>query len=155
VTLASIVEREAVLDKERPLIAGVYLNRLNTPGWRLQADPTLQYGLATALHGGVPVNQWGTIEWWAPLQTGGAEVKLPAELIGYQTYLHDGLQPGPISAPRIASIEAVASPDTSKGYFFFVAGCPGGVRDGSHYFAVTLAQHNANIAKANAECPPA
>jgi peptidoglycan lytic transglycosylase G len=155
VRLASIVEREAVLDKERPLIAGVYLNRLNTPGWRLQADPTLQYGVATAAHGSIPVSQWGTIEWWAPLQTGGNEVKLPAELIGYQTYQHDGLQPGPIAAPRIASIEAVASPDTSKGYYFFVAGCPGGVRDGSHYFAVTLAQHNANIAKANAECPPA
>ena len=155
VTLASIVEREAVLDKERPLIAGVYLNRLYTRGWRLQADPTLQYGVATATHGGAPVSQWGDIEWWAPLQTGGNEVKLPAELLAYQTYLHDGLPPAPISAPRIASIVAVASPDTSKGYFFFVAGCPGGVRDGSHYFAVTLAQHNANIAKANAECPPA
>jgi UPF0755 protein len=155
VRLASIVEREAVLDEERPVIAGVYLNRLNTAGWRLQADPTLQYGVATAAHGGAPVNQWGDIDWWAPLATGGSEVKLPDALLGYQTYQHDGLQPGAISAPRIASIAAVAAPDTSKGYFFFVAGCPNGVRDGSHYFAVTLAQHNANIAKANAECPPA
>ncbi len=152
-TLASIVEREAVLDAERPLIAGAYLNRLTTPGWRLDADPTLQYGLATAEHGTAAVSNWGSITWWAQLLTGGGDVVLPEELIGYQTYTHDGLPPSPISAPRIASIAAVAAPNTADGYFFFVAACPGGVRDGSHYFAVTLAQHNANIARANAECP--
>ncbi|TMB58188.1 MAG: endolytic transglycosylase MltG [Chloroflexi bacterium] len=155
VTLASIVEREAVLDAERPIIAAVYINRLITPGWRLQADPTLQYGVATAAHGGAPVNEWGTIEWWAPLQDLGYRIVLPDELLGYQTYRSDGLPPSPISAPRIASIQAVATPDLTHGYFFFVAGCPNGTRDGSHYFAVTLAEHNANIAKANAECPPA
>ncbi len=153
VILASIVEREAVLDKERPIIAGVYLNRLNTSGWRLDADPTLQYGAATAANGASPVSTWGAVKWWAPLEVGGADLKLPNALIGYQTYTHDGLPPAPIAAPRIASIMGVATPDIADGYFFFVAGCPGGVRDGSHYFAKTLAQHNANVAKANGECP--
>lgn len=156
VILASIVEREAVLDKERPIIAGVYLNRLNTKGqtaYLLQADPTLQYGLATEKHADAPISQWHSITWWPPLETGGADVKLPKELAGYQTYTNTGLPPSPISAPRIASLEGVAKAATKDGYFFFVAACPGGNRDGSHYFAKTYAQHQANIAKANAECP--
>jgi cell division protein YceG involved in septum cleavage len=48
---------------------------------------------------------------------------------------------------------AAAAPDTGSGYFFFVAACPDGERDGSHYFAATFAEHEANIAQANAECP--
>lgn len=153
VIIASIVEREAVLDTERPTIAGVYLNRLNTAGWRLDADPTLQYGAATLGLGGAPVSQWGDITWWAPLEVRGVDLQLPDALIGYQTYLHDGLPPAPISAPRIASIMGVAAADIAEGYFFFVAGCPNGVRDGSHSFGRTLAEHNANVAKANGECP--
>ena len=157
VALASIVEREAVLDTERPIIAGVYLNRINHPKGEtvglLQADPTLQYALATAAYGSRPVADWGGITWWSALQTGGLEVVLPDALAGYQTYKVKGLPPTPISAPRMASIAGVATPDTASGYFYFVAGCPNGVRDGSHYFAKTLPQQNANIAKANAECP--
>lgn len=153
VILASIVEREAVLDSERPTIAGVYLNRLNTKGWVLNADPTLQYGLATAENADATVGAWHSIEWWAPLPSAGADVKLPKDLSGFQTYINAGLPPSPISAPRLASIEAVANADTKSGYFFFVAACPNGTRDGSHYFAKTLAQHNANVAKAAAECP--
>ena len=80
---------------------------------------------------------------------------LPGELAAYQTYLVKGLPPSPIASPRIASIAGVAAPDTSGGYYYFVAACPGGVRDGSHYFAATLPEQNANIAKANAECPAA
>jgi len=157
VTLASIIEREAVLEEERPLIAGVYLNRIRNPTagtvGLLNADPTLQYGLATAAYGSRPVRDWERIDWWPALQSAGNEVVLPGELAGYQTYVVKGLPPTPISAPRIASIAAVAAPDTVAGYFYFVAGCPNGVRDFSHYFAVTFAQHEANIAKANGECP--
>jgi len=156
VTLASIVEREAVLDAERPIIAGVYLNRINHPNagtvGLLQADPTLQYGLATVEFGSRPISQWQGIEWWPQLQTGGADVVLPEELAGYQSYLVKGLPPAPIASPRIASIAGVAAPDLTNGYYYFVAACPNGVRDGSHYFAATLPQHNANIATANAEC---
>ena len=157
VTLASLVEREAVLDAERPIIAGVFLNRIQNPTagtvGLLQADPTLQYGLATVEFGSRPISEWQGIDWWSPLQTSGGEVVLPAELAGYQTYQVKGLPPGPIASPRIASIAGVAAPDMSGGYFYFVAACPNGERDGSHYFARNLAEQNANIAKANAECP--
>jgi UPF0755 protein len=159
VTLASIVEREAVLDTERPIIAGVYLNRISHPTAEtvglLQADPTLQYALATAQYGSSPVRDWEKITWWAQLSVPGTEVKLPEALAGFQSYRVKGLPPAPISAPRIASIAAVAAPDIKNGYFYFVAACPNGVRDGSHYFAKTLLEHNANIAKATRECPPA
>jgi UPF0755 protein len=153
VRLGSIVEREAVLDAERPIIAGVYARRLATEGWRLDADPTLQWGLATAEYGALPATEWGSVSWWQPLPVGGAEVVLPENLLPYQTYQVRGLPPTPIASPRIASIHAAAFPDTSQGYFFFVAACPNGVRDGSHRFAVTLADHEANIAQAAAECP--
>ena len=159
VTLASIVEREAVLDVERPIIAGVYLNRINNPTagtvGLLNADPTLQYGLATAEFGSRPVGDWHRIVWSPQLQTAGTDVVLPEALAGYQSYQVKGLPPTPISAPRIASIAGVAVPDTASGYFYFVAACPNGVRDGSHYFAKTLPEQNANIAKASAECPAA
>lgn len=157
VTLASIVEREAVLDEERPLIAGVYLNRINNPNagtvGLLNADPTLQYGLGTAEFGEAPLREWGLIEWWPVLQVSGGEVQLPEALAGYQTYLNKGLPPTPIASPRGASLAAVARADTDSGFYYFVAACPGGQRDGSHYFARTNAEHEANIARANAECP--
>jgi UPF0755 protein len=157
VTLASIIEREAVLDEERPRIAGVYLNRINNPQAEtvglLNADPTLQYGLATAEQGEAPVLEWGTIEWWPPLPAGGKDVELPEALLGFQTYLNKGLPPTPIASARGASLAAVASPDTGSGYFYFVAACPEGQRDGSHYFGRNLREHRANIDRANAECP--
>jgi UPF0755 protein len=159
VVLASIVEREAVKDTERPLIAGVYLNRLNSDetAGLLNADPTLQYGLATATYltgeKAVPDTGWAGVNWWAQLKTGGADIKLPVQLARYQTYLTAGLPPSPIAAPGLASLKAVASANTAAGYFYFVAACPGGKRDGSHYFAKTYSQQLANIAKANATCP--
>jgi UPF0755 protein len=157
VAVASIVEREAVLNNERSRIAGVYLNRINNPDYEtvglLNADPTLQYGVATAEHGEAPVQEWGTIEWWAPLQVRGADVELPDRLAGYQTYITKGLPPTPIASPRSASLAAVARADTDSGFYYFVAACPGGQRDGSHYFARTNAEHEGNIARAIAECP--
>ncbi len=157
VIIASIVEREAVVEKERPLIAAVYINRFLNPNngetnGLLNADPTLQYGLATADHGTSPLTDWGTIEWWKRLEVTGGDVQLPDALAGYQTYLHPGLPPTPIAAPRASSLAGVATADLGQGYLYFVAGCPGGTRDGSHYFAKTNAQQIANTAKANAEC---
>lgn len=159
VTLASIVEREAVLEEERPLIAGVYLNRLRdqTQQWVLNADPTLQYALATTTNADAPVDAWAEIDWWPPLEVGGADIALtdfPEELQGYHTYLIAGLPPTPIAAPRITSIAAVAAPDTEAGYFYFVAACPDGERTGAHRFATTIEEHEANIQLALAECPP-
>lgn len=157
VIIASIVEREAVIEEERPLIASVYINRILNPengetNGFLNADPTLQYGLATAQHGAAPIGEWASIDWWPQLTTSGGDVQLPEELAGYQTYLNPGLPPSPIAAPRTSSLQAVADANLEEGYLYFVAGCPGGVRDGSHYFARTNDEHNANIAKANEEC---
>lgn len=168
IIIASIVEREAVIDEERPLIAAVYTNRFLDPDNQqtvglLNADPTLQYGLVTgearpvghpllAGTGVLPVDGWGSVDWWPQLQVSGGEVPLDEALLGFQTYTRPGLPPMPIAAPRIGSIEAVANAPLDDGYLFFVAGCPDGVRDGSHYFSRTLDEHNANIARANQEC---
>ncbi len=170
VIIASIVEREAVIDEERPMIAAVYTNRYQQPEnaqtvGLLNADPTLQYGLTTGelrplghpLLAGtegstLPVDEWGSVEWWPQLQVGGADVVLPDSLLGFQTYTQPGLPPTPIAAPRVGSLEAVATAPLDDGYLFFVAGCPDGNRDGSHYFSTTLDEHNANIERANTEC---
>ena len=170
VIIASIVEREAVIDEERPLIAAVYVNRYLNPdngqtNGLLNADPTLQYGLTTGqmrpeghpllanTEGSfLPVDEWGSADWWPQLQVGGGEVALEEYLLGFQTYTRAGLPPMPIAAPRIGSIEAVANAPLENGFLYFVAGCPNATRDGSHYFAATLDEHNANIARANQEC---
>jgi UPF0755 protein len=170
VIIASIVEREAVIDEERPLIAAVYIKRFlepdntQTAGF-LNADPTLQYGVTTGESrpeghplivntdgATLPVDDWGSVDWWPQLQVGGGDVALEEFLLGFQTYTIPGLPPMPIAAPRIGSIEAVANAPIDEGYLFFVAGCPGGTRDGSHYFSRTLDEHNVNIARANEEC---
>ena len=170
VIIASIVEREAVIDEERPKIAAVYTKRIQEPENQqtvglLNADPTLQYGLMTGearplghpllvnTEGGfLPVDEWGTVNWWPQLMVSGGEVPLEEYLLGYQTYTQPGLPPTPIAAPRIGSIQAVATANLDEGLLFFVAGCPNGTRDGSHYFSTTLDEHNANIARANEEC---
>jgi len=172
VIIASIVEREAVIDEERPLIAAAYRNRFLQPDnpqtvGLLNADPTLQYGLTTmeqrpeghpqlaGTEGAfLPVDEWGSVDWWPQLQVAGGEIggDWPESLLGYQTYTNPGLPPTPIAAPRLGSIEAVASAPLDQGLLFFVAGCPDGNRDGSHYFSATLAEHNANIQRANTEC---
>jgi len=170
VRIASIVEREAVVDAERPLIASVYINRVKNPTPEtvglLNADPTLQYGLATLelrpeghpalaeTEGAfLPVDLWGSVKWWPMLQVGGAEVDLLLpSLAPYQTYVNPGMPPTPIAVARIESLQAVATAPLDQGLYFFVAGCPNGVRDGSHYFAGGLGDHNANVARATTEC---
>lgn len=126
VTMASIVERESRLPEERPLIAGVYWNRLKA-GMGLFADPTVQYALGF---------QKGTGAWWKrDLTPEDLKVNSP-----YNTYLRPGLPPGPICNPGLASLQAALEPQGD--YLYFVA-----KGDGSHVFAHTLAEHNANVAK--------
>jgi len=127
VTLASIVEREAVDPDERPRVASVYLNRLAI-GQLLQADPTVQYAQGY---------QADTGQWW--------NLNLTAEdystvISPYNTYLNAGLPPGPIANPGLGSIEAVIYPESTD-YLYFRATCDG---SGRHSFAVTFEEHVAN-----------
>ena len=124
VTLAAIVEREALFAEEFAAIAGVYRNRLGQR-WRLEADPTVQYAL-----------QGTRGSWWPQIS--------PADysnvVSSYNTYLQAGLPPGPIASPSLAAIEATLRPEVSD-YFFFRANCDG---SGTHVFAVTYEEHLAN-----------
>jgi len=134
VTLASIVEREAVIPAERPTIASVFLNRL-TAGWPLGADPTVQYALGYDEETG---------QWWRTLYFDQLGVESLAEIDHpYNTYRYPGLPPGPICSPGLASIEAVAYPADTN-YFYFIANCQ--ANDGSHLFAATEEEHYANYA---------
>lgn len=112
--LASIVEKEARLPEERPVIAAVYLNRLRA-GMLLQADPTVQYALGKHV---------------ARVFYKDLEVESP-----YNTYKHKGLPPGPIASPGKASIEAALYP-ANVPYLYFVA-----FPDGHHEFRADLAGH--------------
>jgi UPF0755 protein len=126
VTLASIIQREAVVVEEMPMIASVFYNRLAV-NMRLQTDPTVQYALGYDAAKG---------SWWTtPLSLDDLKVDSP-----YNTYLHPGLPPGPISNPGLAALQAVAAPAQSK-YFYFQARCD---KSGLHNFAGTLAQHQKN-----------
>lgn len=131
-TLASIVEREAVIAPERPTIASVYFNRLQV-GQRLQADPTTQFAL-----GYQPDQQ----SWWKKgLTLEDLEFADPG---GYNTYANPGLPPGPIANPGLSSIQAVLQPAQTN-FYYFVAACNG---DGSHQFSVTFEEHQTKL------CPP-
>jgi UPF0755 protein len=125
VTLASIVEREAVVPDERARIAAVFLNRL-AAGMTLDADPTIQYAL-----GQQPDGSW----WKAALTVDDLQLQS-----SYNTYLEPGLPPGPIANPGYASLEAVGFPaDTNE--LYFRAMCDG---SGRHAFAETFEQHLQN-----------
>lgn len=123
-TVASIVEREAVVDEERPMIAAVYLNRLRQ-GMRLEADPTVQYAMGFQPESG----QW----WKTPVYL----EEYSAVVSPYNTYLNAGLPPGPIASPRVASVAAVLSP-AQHDFLYFVAE-PGGT--GRHIFSRTFEEH--------------
>lgn len=118
VTLASIVEKEAMYPGERPLIAGVFWNRLKR-GMPLQADPTVRYALK---------------KFKRRLRHRDLRVKNP-----YNTYVYTGLPPGPICSPGRDSIRAVLYPEKTD-YLYFVA-----KGDGTHYFSKTLKEHQRAI----------
>jgi UPF0755 protein len=125
--LASIVEREARLTEERPMIARVFLNRL-AAGMRLQADPTASY----AASGGL-----GTLD--RPLDHDDLE-----HLDPYNTYVVDGLPAGPICSPGLASIQAVLHPSSGPALYFVTDGT------GGHVFSNSLPEHNSNVSRMRA-----
>lgn len=120
VILASIVEREAQKDEERPVVASVFLNRLQA-GWKLEACSTVEYVVLKEAY---------------VLSLEELQIDSP-----YNTYKYAGLPYGPIANPGLDSIIAVLEPASTK-YFFFAA-----KGDGSHAFAATLEEHNRNVAK--------
>ncbi|HXH19962.1 MAG TPA: endolytic transglycosylase MltG, partial [Chitinophagales bacterium] len=120
ITLASIVEEETNNAAEKPRIAGVYLNRLKK-GMKLQADPTVKFALQQFELKRVTTRQ--------------THLESP-----FNTYHAEGLPPGPICIPSRQSIEAVLNPE-SHGYLFF---CAKGDGSGTHVFAETYKQHQAN-----------
>jgi UPF0755 protein len=143
-TLASIVEREAVLDAERALIAGVYQNRIDKiagvrPGL-LNADPTVIYAADSVNLAAMDFEEWQEYVFWTVPEGALAELELPEELVGYNTYTQVGLPPGPICTPQLSSIDAALAPDTKDKYIYFLA-IPEG--EGAHVFSKNLDQHNA------------
>ena len=117
--LASIVEKESVVQKERPLIAGVFTARLQK-GMRLESDPTVEYGLGIKQTADKPLTY--------------AQVGMPSP---YNTYRNFGLPPTAIASPGLASLKATLYPQSTE-YLFFVARY-----DGTHVFSKTLREHEA------------
>ena len=144
-TLASIVEREAVLDDERPKIAGVYQNRIDrvpsVAHGLLQADPTVIYAVDTANLGKFSPD-WAKYVFWTVPEGGIKEQVLPDSLAPFNTYKVRGLPPAPIATPTVASIDAALAPDTKSKFTYFVA-IPDG--NGAHAFSKSLAEHEQKL----------
>jgi len=128
VTLASLIEKEARVDDERPLIAAVYHNRLQR-GMRLQCDPTVIYALGERFDGN--------------LRKADLDIDSP-----YNTYRYPGLPPGPIANPGRRSLEAAVAP-AAVDYLYFVATG----HNGAHHFSHTLGEHNQAVRKYQLRAP--
>ncbi|MCX6703947.1 MAG: endolytic transglycosylase MltG [Candidatus Woesebacteria bacterium] len=123
VTLASIIERETKTDAERPVVAGILLNRINA-GMPLQVDAAVQYAVGTSK------------DWWPILSL--ADLKINS---AYNTYKYAGLPPAAIANPGLSSLKAAFNPAKTD-YLYYIHDSTGLI-----HYAKTLAQHNANIAR--------
>ncbi len=119
--LASLVEREAISEVDRPVIAGILQKRLRA-GWPLQVDAAVQYALGN------------TRDWWPQV----TDTKIPSP---YNTYLYPGLPPGPIANPGLAAINAAKNPQSSPYWFYLHS------PDGAVHYAQTIQEQAVNIDK--------
>ena len=127
VTLASIVERETKTNEERPVVAGILLNRLDI-GMGLQADATVQYAIASSKCVS------NDCQWWPQITREDLEIASP-----YNTYRFKGLPPAPIASPGISSLRAAIIP-SSTDYLYYLHDAKGEI-----HYAETLEEHNANV----------
>ena len=128
ITLASIVQKETAQKTERPIVAGLYLNRLKK-GWPLQADPTVIFCIREKKGQNTVIKRVLTVD-----------LKIDSP---YNTYLNKGLPPGLISMPDVSAIDAVLN--ASKHNYFYM--CANTEKIGFHAFSKTLSQHNRNAEK--------
>jgi UPF0755 protein len=128
--LASLIEREALTNKEKPIIAGILYNRLNND-WPLQVDATIQYVKASQ------ICRILTCDWW-PQEITKDDLEINSS---YNTYQNQGLPPAPISNPSIESINAAYN-STITDYWFYLHDASGQV-----HYARTIEEHNQNISK--------
>lgn len=133
VTLASLIERETLTKEERPVVAGILYNRLNE-GMPLQIDATVQYAVANECRLSSTIRN---CEWWPK---GLTREQIQNTESPYNTYLNTGIPPAPISNPGLTSLMAVANPEESD-YFYYIHA------EGQIYYARTLEEHNANVAR--------
>jgi UPF0755 protein len=123
VTLASILERETKTDAERPIVAGILVNRLNAR-MPLQVDASVQYAIGTPK------------DWWPILALTDLKINSP-----YNTYKFAGLPPAPIANPGLSSLKAAFAP-TANDYWYYIHDSSGQI-----HYAKTLSEHSANVAK--------
>lgn len=128
-TVASLVEREAKAETDRPMIAGILLRRFRAD-WPLQVDAALQYAEGSQRCQMAPLD----CSYWQPI----SDTKVASV---YNTYIHPGLPPAPIANPGLAVITAVLHPQTSP-YWYYLTGT-----DGTTHYAKTLMEHNSNVDK--------
>ena len=149
VQVASLVEPEVKLDADRPLVAGVYTNRLDPKKWPtglMNSDPSVNYANDSVWLISSPIESWVNYRFWVPV--GGnvplAQIQFPPAIAPYNTYHHSGLPPTPICSPGLASLAAALAPDTADGYYYFLAKNDG---SGGLAFAHTNAEQIANEKK--------
>lgn len=131
IILASILERETKTDEERPVVAGILINRLQI-GMALQVDATVQYAVGTSRC----KNQTVSCSWWEPLTKEDLSINSP-----YNSYKFAGLPPSPISNPGLSSLNAAFNP-TKSDYLYYIHDSEGQI-----HYAKTLQEQNANVAK--------
>ena len=127
--LASLIEREAKKDEERPVIAGILINRLNAD-WPLQVDASIQYAIANLKCQKVNID----CDWWPGITKSDLEMKS-----SFNTYRNTGLPPSAISNPGLSSIKAAFDPAETE-YWFYLHDPKGGI-----HYAKTIEEHNENV----------